>query len=163
LANKQSQIIKFLKDKKAIGLAPMWRNMLLVSLFVLCLILFTSAFLNANNPNSDILTNTSFVNVETNLNSTLSAVHPLVDQNYTSFRTSKASITSIFLILDVFLTLPFSLASILLSTYQILADAVFGWILGPQYSIVYDILLGILIGSLIFAITKFIRIGEPER
>lgn len=146
------------------ALRPMWVAIFLVGLFAFSVFTFTFGLINKNNPTSSVLTSPAFNDTYVGLNNSLSSFQSSVSnlQNITQ-NDKKQSTVSVFLILDSILTVPWSLVTLAYGIVNIMANFVFVYLFGGNTYILFGVLLGILTGTFLFLIIKFVRSGESER
>lgn len=145
------------------GLRQIWISLFLIALFTLACLTFAFKFISTNDSNNAILNDSAFNNTFRNLNSSLSALQLQTTQEKNATEGAKGNTISLFLILDYFLFVPWHLINFGISIFGIVQDFIFFQIFGGNFYVVFATLTGLLTGTIIFLVIKFIRTGESER
>lgn len=145
------------------GLRPIFVTAILIGLFTVALLLFTSSFLAKNNPSSGSFNDSSVANTTASLQGSLSGAQDITNGIANVVQQDPGSPIQIFLILTSMLKIPWQFFNLLMSfittSFVFVSSAVFG----SAFSIVFSAILAIIIGTLVLLIVKFIRTGEEER
>jgi hypothetical protein len=169
--NKKKKEKTLKTDKKgALGLRPYITNMIVIIFFAICVVSFLVIFLQANNPTSDLLTNSSYglEAAQINLNKSISEYQGITQNISKTLDTSKpAALQFIYLIFEGAFYIPKTFFSSLISTTNLLLQIVFpqliGTGLGSVLSILSVVIFMVISISAVFLIIKAIRQGETER
>lgn len=157
--------MNFLKNKKGIGLGPVWRSIILVGAFSLFIMLFAVFFLNANT-NTDISNDPNlgtFGNTSSELSGNLSAIGENTRGIYTALSSDNPDPIMIFLILRSIVKIPFQMVSLIFMISFSLMDFIGTTLLaGSIGTLVLSIIVAVIFGTAVMLIIKLIRIGESE-
>lgn len=169
--SKKKNFLSFLKDKKAaLGTRPFIVNVIFVMIFAICIVGFSVSFISINNPNSQVLTNTSWglLSAQNSLNQSLAQFNSLAGNASAQLSSSTANpATFVFLIFEAAFQIPKLFLSAIISGINtmvtILFPALGGTGLAPILVVLFAGVLAAIIITIVFLIIKTIRTGESER
>ena len=149
------------------GLRPYILSFMIVLLFAFALIGFSSQFLIATNPNSQLL-QSGLSNISRPINNTLNNFASTSMESYNQLSTADASPTDyIFLIFRGAFDIPRLFLQLILDGGYVLQNILFIGFGGTPFAGILSIVVSIIFASLlitvVFLVIKAIRSGESER
>lgn len=142
----------------------MWVSMLLLGLFSIALLSFIISFTTENNPNHPVMSNPAFNSTWLNLTRAMSSSDSTVTEMSNKTQGDKGNQPiSVFLILNSFLEVPWTLYTVSVGTVKIVWYFVFATLFGNNFNILSGTILAIMSATVLFLIIKNIRTGESER
>lgn len=167
----KNKFINFLKNKKGgLGLEPYVLNTLVIVAFTIFLFSFMIAYLQTNNPNSELLTNNSYglANTVSSLNESISEYRAIANNaSSTLSGDTPAPVQFVFLIFEGAFYIPKLFLNLIVNVANLIVLGIFpnlgGTGFGSVLIIVTSILLISMIITIVLLIIKAIRTGETSR
>lgn len=169
--NIKNKFKNFIKNKKGgLGLRPYIENTLVLIIFTIFALSFMIAYLQTNNPTSELLTNTSYglSSYVSNLNQSLNEFGAVANNaSATLSGDTPAPSTFIFLIFEGAFYIPKMFLNAIIGFANFITAGIFPSLMGTGAGavlvVIMSITLIVIIITIVFLVIKAIRTGETER
>lgn len=146
------------------GFRGFWIALIMVAVFLIAILNFSTRFLDENNPSQNLSSDANFNVAYNNLTAELGTLQSDTENAKIEFEKSKPSKTDfLFLIFETIWSVPLNLLGNAYAIYNFVLRYMIPTVFGVEFNVVWGAIFSVLIVTGIILLIKIVRSGEGER